>query len=250
MNQFKYTWMKFNQARNFPKAWEYRNKATSLNAFNRTYYSQNGEDGILEFIFDRIGITKNGNFLEVGAGDGEECNSRRLLDFEWKGFQIDAGYKEKGIRKKEFVTAENIENLIVKYQVPKDLDFLSIDVDGNDYWVWKSIKSINPKIVCIEYNSIIPQDKPMVQKYNPENKWDGTDQFGANLLALINLGKQKGYICLGTDGMGINTFFARKDIGKLYFKKFLNKSFEELYNFPKFKLHPRGNREDAFMVVE
>ncbi len=130
----------------------------NINLFEHKVYSQNGEDGIIMMIFRKIGTT-NKFCVELGVGDGSECNTRYLI--EKKGFKylhIDAGNYPKKYTdiKKEFITAENINDLFKKYNVPEEFDLLSIDIDYNTYWVWKALEGYKPRVVVIEYNSSIP----------------------------------------------------------------------------------------------
>ena len=132
--------------------------------------------------------------------------------------------------KNERVTAENIQNLFEKYNVPTHFDLLSIDIDFNDYWIWKSIVDYFPRVVIIEYNSSIPSNESKVVPYNPDYIWDGTNYFGASLLALSNLASQKGYTLIGCDSNGINAFFCKTDLLDNYS---LN-SISELYRSPQY----------------
>lgn len=227
----------------------------NINSHEKKIYSQNGEDGILDYIFSMIGTT-NKFSVEFGVGDGFECNTVYLLEKkEWTGLMMDygadQGIKIKGVmnkawsnknlglkenikkdvkffkkiisRKKrsvgfqldiknERVTAENIQSLFKKYDVPKTFDLLSIDIDYNDYWVWKSITDYSPNVVVIEYNSSIPPTESRVVPYDSDAVWDGTNYFGASLLALKNLGLKKGYTLVGCDGNGINAFFCKTNL--------------------------------------
>lgn len=226
-----------------------------INDHEKKIYSQNGEDGIIEFIFAKIGTT-NKFSVEFGVGNGFECNSIYLLEKkDWKGLMMDYGADQniqwKGVIKKawynrklglidniqkdlaflkkiisrtkrsrcfnidiklEKVTAENIQNLFQKYNVPKNFDLLSIDIDYNDYWVWKAIADYSPRVVVIEYNSSILPTESKVVPYDPEAKWDGTNYFGASLLALKNLGLTKGYTLVGCDNNGVNAFFCKSEL--------------------------------------
>ncbi len=226
-----------------------------INDHEKKIYSQNGEDGIIEFIFTKIGTT-NKFSVEFGVGNGFECNTIYLLEKKgWKGLMMDYGADQniqwKGVIKKawynrklglianiqkdlaffkkiilrtkrsrrfqidiksEKVTAENIQNLFKKYNVPKNFDLLSIDIDYNDYWVWKAIADYSPRVVVIEYNSSILPTESKVVPYDPEAKWDGTNYFGASLLALKNLGLNKGYSLVGCDNAGVNAFFCKNEL--------------------------------------
>ena len=139
-----------------------------LNQFEFSAFSQNGEDGIIEEIFNRIGST-NRFFVEFGVQTGIESNSTYLLHKGWSGFWIDGNAKHvkkimqnfsKVILSKKlqvkcgFITAENIESLFIEANVPQQFDLLSIDIDRNDYYVWDAIQSYNPRVVIIEYNAI------------------------------------------------------------------------------------------------
>jgi len=244
-----------------------------INLHEKKIYSQNGEDGILEFIFSKIGTT-NKFSVEFGVEDGIESNTVYFLEKKgWKGLMMDYGadqniqlqsvmkkawsnrnlgfveniqkdlkFIKKIIRrekrsthfqcdvKNEKVTAENIQNLFEKYNVPKHFDLLSIDIDFNDYWVWKAITDYSPRVVVIEYNSSIPPNERRVVSYDPEAVWDGTNYFGASLLALRNLGLKKGYRLVGCDNNGINAFFCKSEL----ISGFEIKDIQDLYRLPKY----------------
>ncbi len=211
----------------------------ALENFGYKVYSQNDEDGIIHEIFRRIG-TDTKEFLELGVGKGLECNSHYLLHCGWHGLWIEgnkAAFGEIGKRfrpvikngrlkvKGAFITRENIEKLI-RNTSP---DLLSIDIDGNDWYVWKAIKSIRPRLVVIEYNGKFPPDLSWKQAYNARHIWDWTDWQGASLKAMEELGREKGYVLTGTNLTGVNAFFVRED---LYSKDLFSdlKTAEELYN--------------------
>lgn len=142
--------------------------------------------------------------------------------------------------KKEFITAENINDILSKYGVPREFDLLSIDIDFNDYWVWKSIdeKKFSARVVVIEYNSSIPPTESKVVEYEPYRSWDGkTNYFGASLLALVKLAKEKGYTLVCCDSRGVNAFFVRND---LVGSNFLIKDIEKIYKPPKYGLKLKG----------
>jgi hypothetical protein len=208
--------------------------------YERRFSSQNGEDGILEALFTAIGTTRK-YFVEFGAANGRECNTARLAKQGWTGLLMDAATPPQNAPlpiHQEFITAENINALFAKYDVPPAFDLLSIDIDGNDYWVWKSIAAHRPRVVVIEYNaSILPTDS-LVMPYDPNFRWSGTDYFGASLLALATLGTAKGYTLVGCDSSGTNAFFV--DAAEVP-GRFLPRSVAELYrppNYRKTKRHP------------
>lgn len=199
-------------------------QAGDLRAFERQESSQNGEDGILQELFRRIGV-KHRLFVEFGVQSGVECNCARLVRAEdWGGIfmecspsdfqKLQQNYRDKPkVRCLQVpVTSQNIESLLEGNQVPPDFDLLSIDIDGNDYWVWKAITRWQPRVVVIEYNAVYPPPIKWVMKENLEHRWDGTNYYGASLTSLTLLGRSKGYCLVGTDSRGVNAFFVRADL--------------------------------------
>lgn len=204
---------------------------TDLNRFEQKIYSQNGEDGIIRTIFDKIGTT-NKYCVEFGVEDGSECNTRYLIEkYGWEYLHMDCREGLPDSIKKEIVTAENINSLFNKYNVPPEFDLISIDVDSNDYWLWKGLKGYSPRVVVIEYNASIPPTESRTIKYDVDMHGDGTNYFGASLLALVKLGKKKGYTLVGCDNRGINAFFVRDD---LIGNNFVVRRIEETYKPPKY----------------
>lgn len=203
-------------------------KIENINLFEQRFYSQNGEDGIIRIIFDKIGIT-NKFCVEFGIHPNEG-NTIYLRRKGWNYLWMDGKGDGKTI-KKEFITAENINKLFAKYNVPKELDLLSIDIDSNDYWIWKSIEGYSPRVVVLEYNSSIPPSESKTIKYDPKAIWDGTNYFGASLLALVKLGNAKGYTLVGCDNRGVNAFFLRNDLIK---DNFEIKDIKRLFKPPRY----------------
>lgn len=216
-----------------------RGQKQPIHLYERRIYSQNGEDGIIGYIFHKIGVTDK-YFVEIGAGDGKQCNTRFLKRQGWSGIQIDAE-KSPGI-KQAFVDAGNVEALFKRYKVPEVFDLLSIDIDGNDYWIWKAIAVYEPRVVVIEYNAVVGARLSRVMPYNKHHRWDGTDYFGASLAALDGLSRKKGYRLVGTDTMGINAFFVKAESAEQYFT---HSSVRELYHSPRYLIYPRSNRRMA-----
>lgn len=194
-----------------------------LRNFESKTFSQNGEDGIIQEIFRRLKM-EQGVFVEFGAESGRECNCARLArEQEWSGFFIEANLKsfEKLRSRYEtrphvkcaqaWITSSNIETLFSSLGVPREFELLSIDIDGNDYWVWKAINSYHPIVVVIEYNASYPPPARWVMVEKDDHDWDGTTHFGASLASLAVLGEQKGYRLIGTNSNGVNAFFLRSD---------------------------------------
>jgi hypothetical protein len=203
-----------------------------LNKHEYQVFSQNGEDGIIQEIFNRIGTT-NKYFIEFGVEDGLECNTTNLLYKKWSGLWIEGSpefSKSVSIRFKDliqsghlsiknaFINAENIEWLFDEAGAPIEPDLLSIDIDYNDYYVWKAITKYKPRAVIIEYNSTFRPDTHFVAHYNPKRVWDRTSYFGASLLALEQLGIEKGYCLISCVFTGSNAFFVREDLVKDLFE--------------------------------
>lgn len=220
-------------------------------------FSQNGEDGIIAEIFRRIGVSSR-YFVEFGVGDGLENNTSLLLAQGWKGLWIegdpDSAKKiENGLRPlidtgalrflQRFVTAEGIEQVFAEAGVPSEFDLLSIDIDGNDYWVWNAIRQFRPRVVIIEYNAIFPPATEWVCAYRSERVWDGSGDHGASLRSLEMLGLAKGYRLVSCCFEGVNAFFVRSDlVGDQFAPRFDAEYHQEppRYGLPRRPGHPRS----------
>jgi hypothetical protein len=220
-------------------------------------YSQHDEDGIIEEIFNRIGVT-NRLFVEFGVGDGlENCTLYCLLK-GWSGVWIDGSavcyqdilrnmapfLQEQKLRVKySFITAENIESLFADLDVPAQFDFLSIDIDRNDYWIWNAIRNYSPRVVAIEYNASFKQTAACTVPYEPAAIWNGTNYYGASLRALEYLGREKSYSLVGCCYTGVTAFFVRSDcVGSHFAEPFTS---ENHYEPPRYFVrmpngHPPG----------
>jgi len=213
---------RYEKARNWTMRTVLRRFA-DINEFESRSASQNGEDGIIAEIFGRIGTT-NRYFVEFGVGDGHECNTANLARSGWSGLMLEgdpgdaARLAERfaaggSIRTAHaFITAENIADIFQSHAVPKEFDLLSIDIDGNDYWVWRALAGYSPRVVVIEYNAAYPPPRRWVMRYDPDHRWDKTTYYGASIASLCALGDERGYALLGTDVTGVNAFFVRRDL--------------------------------------
>lgn len=157
-------------------------------------YSQYNESSILNSIFLKIGTISNiGYGVEFGSSDGYWLsNLRYFLELGWKGLQMEGISQAGSDVKQEFITKENINNLFDKYEVPQEFDLLSIDIDGNDYWVWKEINR-EPNVVIIEYNSNFSENECVALEYDPNHIFDNSYAYGASFAAMCDLAKSKGY---------------------------------------------------------
>jgi hypothetical protein len=223
-----------------------------LSKFERTVFSQYGEDGVVEKIFEVIEPTHK-YAVEFGASDGIEHNNMRRLVVEegWGGLQIEGdkklaqrnayNYKDYYPRVRSihaFVYPGNIEIIFEDNDVPTDFDYLVIDIDSNDYYVWRAIQQYRPKLVQIEYNAAWPPPKLAVVDFHPLNFWDGTDYHGASIQSYYELAKKKGYELVYGNQAGNNLFF----VDRQYYDRFglEDNSPERFYRPPDFGVEEGG----------
>jgi hypothetical protein len=158
---------------------------------SRQWWAQHGEDKICSELFEAIGET-NRVAVEFGALDGwHHSNTAHFRGIGWQGYLWDSGPLDP-IVAPAVITAENVNAIFEAAGVPEQFDLLSIDIDGNDLWVWKAIR-YQPRVVIIEYNPKWGVGKSRTVPYDPARRWDGTDFYGASARALVRLGKEKGY---------------------------------------------------------
>jgi hypothetical protein len=200
-----------------------------LTEFELKCFSQNGEDGVIAEILSRIGA-RSAFFIEFGIQSGREGNCVFLADvLGWNGLFIEADQANYAAlaRKysetqtvatlREVVTPENIEALFRAAEVPEEPAVLSIDVDGQEYWIWETLEHYRPLLLIVEYNAALPAGRQLVQPRGYSDGWDGTDYFGASLDALCALAERKGYRLAHTELAGINAFFVRADVAAGHF---------------------------------
>jgi hypothetical protein len=193
-------------------------------------FSQFEEDGKLLFIFSVIGMNQK-TFIEIGSDDGLNSNSANLyFNFGWHGLFIDANqisinrgkkfyslYPHTWFYKPEFicskVTRENINSLIETTNIKGEIGLLSIDIDGNDYWVWDAISVVNPQVVIIETHIEFGLNDVVVP-YDPHYFYPGKhpDYHGASPVAMTKLANRKGYRLVGSNDLGFNLIFLRNDL--------------------------------------
>jgi len=203
-------------------------KSNNLNDYEFRVFSQWGEDGIIQHLVRSVDISKK-YFVEFGVQDYQESNTRFLLvNDNWSGLVIDSSagnieritkdlvywaYDLKPVQ--AFVTQDNINELLRENGVTGEIGLLSIDIDGNDFWVWRAIEVINPVIVVIEYNHRFGQQAavtiPYKEKFDRTRTAQAPIYFGASLQALCWLAKRKGYVFVGCGSSGVNAFFLRRD---------------------------------------
>ena len=195
-----------------------------LHRFENQVCSQNGEDGVIAEIFQRIGETDR-TFVEVGCGGDGENNTSFLCARGWSGFWVDSDPAagrllertrgERRIRlRTAMVTRENITGIFEELGVPPEFDFLSVDVDQNTYHIWAALRAYRPRVAVIEYNAAFPPGFDWKVVYDASAAWDGTINNGASLTALENLGREMGYSLVHCDSVGVNAFFVRTDLAE------------------------------------
>lgn len=191
-------------------------------------YSQWGEDGIIQFLLRKATI-RDRIFVEFGVEDYKEANTRFLLQNDyWSGLVLDGSNDNIQAIKRDpiywarnlkaecaFITRDNINDLIASNGIRGNIGLLSIDIDGNDYWIWEAIDCINPVVVICEYNSLFGCSRPVVVPYDAafvrRKAHYSMVYYGASLAALHRLGTKKGYSLVGTNRAGNNAFFVRND---------------------------------------
>lgn len=174
----------------------------------RKVSSQFGEDGILEQIASDLGIQR-GTYFEFGISPGSfeattlEGNFVEFQKRGWKGVFLDgAGHlAQYGVRQ-EFITPLNINRLYQKHGVPPDLDFMSIDIDGQEFWVWMNLQ-FRPKVMIIEINGGLGPDLSQTIMFDPQFLFDGSTYYGCSYQALSKLAQSKGYTPVWCNGVNV-----------------------------------------------
>lgn len=212
-----------------------KGKLSNIQEAEFRVFSQFGDDGIIQYIINRIKLSEPlRTFIEFGVSDYTESNTRFLLmNNNWSGLVMDASEKNIDYIKSDpifwkhslksickFVNTKNINKIISDQNFSNELGLLHIDIDGNDYWIWKSLNIIKPIIVIIEFNSVFGYEKAVCIPYK-ENFFRTKAHYsnlywGASLKALYELAKHKGYDFIGTNSAGNNAYFIRKDYSKFF----------------------------------
>ena len=193
-------------------------------------FSQFGDDGIVEWLVSRVGVPREAErFVEIGVEDYREANTRFLLvNRNWSGLIVDRGDAHvRAVRASSLmwrhnvrpvsalVDRDNVNRLLAEHGFDRDLGLLSIDVDGNDYWIWEAVAT-EPLLVVVEYNSLFGPARAVTIPYDAG--FDRTRAhhsnlyFGASLGALALLAERKGYRLLGSNSAGNNAYFVRVDV--------------------------------------
>lgn len=199
--------------------------ALDLQDLAQSLYAQGTEEGILERLLQRIEPT-NRYCVDIGASDGLRNSNTALLlrEHGWQGTLVEGSvYRYRRLQanygasrnvqlRHEQVQPDTIEGLLAEAGVPDCIDLLSIDIDGNDYWVWRAIQTVHARIVVVEYNPYYAPPERWVMRFNPGHVWDGSTYYGASLESLYVLGRSKGYELVCCDDMGNNAFFVAREL--------------------------------------
>jgi hypothetical protein len=220
-----------------------------LSLFEKKIFSQNGEDGItmklVELIYDCNDCNNNNKFyVEFGVENGMECNTRILREkYNWKGLQMDGGHQNNSINlKKEFVMKENVLELFKKYNVPQNINVLSVDIDFNDFYCLKEIlANYKCDIVICEYNATHLANEDKIVIYDKNGCWDSSNYFGVSLCSIDKLAKKHNYSLIYCNANGVNCFLIHNDLIKdknLQFKNLGN--ITKIYKPARYGTGPNG----------
>jgi hypothetical protein len=192
-------------------------------------FSQWGEDGIIQYLLQHVRVERP-VFVEFGVENYTESNTRFLLtNNQWSGLVIDGRAENIDYIRRDpiywaanlkaehaFVTKDNINELLARNGIAGDIGLLSVDVDGNDYWIWQAIDTISPRIVICEYNSHFGPAAEVTTPYDGKFVRDTAHfskiYYGASIAALCSLGTRKGYSLVASNAAGNNVFFVRNDL--------------------------------------
>lgn len=214
-------------------------------------FSQFGDDGILQYLIYHLNIPLNlQTFVEFGVENYEESNTRFLLmNNNWRGLIMDGSesnmefvvnshyyWQHNLTTKAAFIDTENINDLILSAGLNGDIGILSIDIDGNDYWVWDKINAVNPIIIVAEYNGVFGSLHALSVPYDPTFRRTQAHYsnlyWGCSLAALNHLATKKGYVFAGCNSAGNNAYFIRND----YINDHIPKpTLDEGFSEPKFR---------------
>lgn len=211
--------------------WASKNELPAVKDAGYRVFSQYEEDGKLLLILAAIGM-QNKTFVEIGSDDGINSNCANLaLNFGYHGLFLDGNPRsiERGRRfyskyphpwmyaptfKCAKVKVENINELVREAGLSGDIDVLSIDIDGNDYWVWNALEAVSPNVVIIETHVEFGM-RNIVVPYDSEYFFPGKHPVyhGASPIAMVNLAKKKGYRLVGANDLGFNFIFVKNGMG-------------------------------------
>jgi hypothetical protein len=225
LRSFKKFKKEINKAKSYEK---FSNNIDQINCHEYKITSQNNEDGIIEHIFKKIPNKKY--FVEIGF-DLYEFNSLNLIKKGWDGKLFEQNIDEclalnsllshfYPQNKVDVVNQSiNLKNTSVLFEnIPseKDIDFFSIDIDGNDYWIIKKLDLSRVNVICCEYNHFLDKNEKKTVPYSENFNFQNDSFYGASLLALHDLLEKKGFNLIAVDSSGVNAFFVKKKYAHLF----------------------------------
>ncbi len=184
--------------------------------------SQNQEDGLTLALLHEARPTSR-RFFEIGAGLSGGNGGFLASEWGWAGLMVD-GHQEhmKQVGRRfptttavaAWITRENINALITEHGYAGEVDLFSLDLDGNDYWIWDAVSVSSPRVLILEYNSIFGPERSVTVPYDPQfdRHRHHSMYFGASLTALTRLSARKGYRLVAVEPAGVNAFFLRNDV--------------------------------------
>jgi len=193
-------------------------------------YAQNEEDGLVLALLKEAGI-RTRSFVDIGCGDNGGNSGFLAIELGFRGLMVDAEAKrvarararfddERVAVEEAFVTRENVNELIAKHGLRGEIDFLSIDIDGNDVWVLDALEAVSPRVLAVEYNSLFGAERAVTIPYEPEFSRKnvaprdvvGARYYGASLRGVAVVGRRKGYRLVVVEPRGTNAFLLRDDV--------------------------------------
>jgi hypothetical protein len=185
-------------------------------------HSQNQEDGLLCELFRHIGVT-HARFVELGSGSSGGNAALFAAECGWTGLMVEGDREKAAYAARKFprstvvcdwIAPDNVDSLIERHGFGGEVDLFSLDIDGNDYWVWEAVSACSPRVVVLEYNSMFGPDRAVTIPY--EKEFSRRDHrfcyFGASLAALTKLSARKGYRLVAVEPTGVNALFVRNDL--------------------------------------
>lgn len=184
--------------------------------------SQNQEDGMTLALLNETGV-RHRTFVEIGSGLSggnsgflaRECGWTGLMVDGHEGHMVQVGRRFPSVTAvAAWVTRENINEVITANGFGGDVDLFSLDLDGNDYWIWETMTACTPRVVILEYNSMFGPDRAVTVPYDPtfDRHRQHTMYYGASLAACARLSERKGYRLVAVEPTGVNAFFVRNDL--------------------------------------
>ena len=241
--QFSFDWLKRDslhqqlqvQMLNQYRLLKHQNNLPPFSETGFRVYSQFEEDGLLLYIFAVIGFQSK-KVVEMCCGGGVECMATNLIinhgfeGFLFDGNSVNVANANAFFKSRQdcllntphiqhaWITKENVNDLLINIGATGEVDLFSLDIDGNDYWIWQAIDAIQPRVCIFETQNVIPSDRSITIPYSADFYcWDkkGYEQDfrSVSLLAMTNLSKSKGYRLIGAHRHGFNAIYMRNDIG-------------------------------------